>query len=362
MTESLLSFPAPHIHLDGEQRVDLTRDLLQLEVAEGNDGLRTMTARLLAFGPHPDSREDALLYLDGGVFDFGSEIRIEIGAEETADEVFAGVISAIDVEFSEGQEPEVVMRAEDKLMQLRLSRRMHTYEDMSDADIVREIADTNGLGADVDVDGPTYDVVQQWNMSDLAFLRQRAHRLQADVWYGDDQLHFKTRLRRSGADINLVQGNHLIHLCASADLSAQRSAVRVCGYDAQERALIDESAEGDVIQAEAPEGRTGPDILGRVFPGERASYRLRDVPLNAQEARAWARAEMLRRARSFVTIKGTTRGTPQMNVGSMLSLERVGRPFEGGGYYVVGVRHTYDLSHGYRTGFEAERGAVEVAA
>lgn len=71
---------------------------------------------------------------------------------------------------------------------------------------------------------------------------------------------------------------------------------------------------------------------------------------------------MLRRARSFVKIKGTTRGTPEMNVGSTLNLERVGTPFEGGGYYVVGVRHTYDLSCGYRTSFEAQRGAVEVAA
>ena len=35
-----------------------------------------------------------------------------------------------------------------------------------------------------------------------------------------------------------------------------------------------------------------------------------------------------------------------MVVGSRLTLERVGAPFEGDGYYVTRVRHTYDLAHG----------------
>ena len=58
------------------------------------------------------------------------------------------------------------------------------------------------------------------------------------------------------------------------------------------------------------------------------SYRVREVPLVDGEARAWARAEMLRRARGFVTVSGVTRGTPDMVVGSTLTLERVGHPFE----------------------------------
>src|SRR5262249_30767976 len=100
-------------------------------------------------------------------------------------------------------------------------------------------------------------------------------------------------------------------------------------------------------------GRTGPDVLQRAF-GERVSFRVREVPLTSGEARAWARAEMLRRARGFVRVSGTTRGSPDMIVGSKLTLERVGGPFSGDGYYVTRVCHTYG-SHGHRTTFEAER-------
>ena len=44
---------------------------------------------------------------------------------------------------------------------------------------------------------------------------------------------------------------------------------------------------------------------------------------------------MLRRGRSFVTAVGTTRGSPDMVVGSNLSLQSVGAPFDGTGYYVT---------------------------
>jgi phage protein D len=67
---------------------------------------------------------------------------------------------------------------------------------------------------------------------------------------------------------------------------------------------------------------------------------------------------MLRRARRFVTVSGLTRGSPDMVVGSRLTLNQVGQPFEGAGYYATRVRHTYDHGSGLRTYFEAERATV----
>ena len=358
MSESLLNYPAPRLTVDDRLVSQLTRDLVYLKIEESNGGLRTLNARFLAFGPGEESDQENQLYLDGEIFDFGSRISIDIGPENDRRTLFDGVVSAIEAEFEEGHEPEVSVSAEDDLMQLRLTRRMATYENMSDADIAGDIADKNGFGIEADAEGPVYDVVHQWNMSDLAFLRERARRIQADIWFEDGTLYFQTRNRRSGSELTLVQGNHLLHLTACADLSQQRSAVQVCGYDAAQREAIDETAGADTIRTEATGGRTGPDILADVFAGDRISYRLRDVPLNSEEARAWADSEMLRRARSFVTVRGVTRGTPELDVGSRLTLERVGRPFQGDGYYVTSVCHSYDLSRGYRTSFVAERATI----
>lgn len=58
---------------------------------------------------------------------------------------------------------------------------------------------------------------------------------------------------------------------------------------------------------------------------------------------------------------GTTRGTPDMTVGSILDLRAVGKAFDGDGYYVTRVQHTFDLERGLRTHFEAERSTVNLA-
>ena len=357
MTEALLTYAGPVFEIDDDVKADLARDIVRLEIEETTAGLKTMTAYLVAQGRANGSGDQEQLYLDGSVVDFGKKISVVLGATPAAHKVFSGWISGLEANFQEGKDPEVVVFAEDKLMKLRMTRRMKTYENMSDADIASAIAAEHGLTPAVDADGPTYDVVQQWNQSDLAFLRERAREIQAEIWVEDETLHFKSRSKRTATELTLVQGNHLVSVRARADLAHQRTKVKVSGYDATQREQIDEEAGGDAIQAEVSEGMTGPAVLERAF-GERVSYRVREAPLKSGEASDRARAEMLRRARAFVTVVATTRGSADMVVGSKLKLEGTGHPFEGSGYYVTRVCHTYDSS-GFRTHFEAERATIQ---
>jgi len=357
MTEALLTYAGPVFEIDDDVKADLARDIVRLEIEETTAGLKTLTAYLVAQGRASGSGEQEQLYLDGSVVDFGKKISVVLGATPAAHKVFSGWISGLEANFQEGKDPEVVVFAEDKLMKLRMTRRMKTYENMSDADIASAIAAEHGLTPAVDADGPTYDVVQQWNQSDLAFLRERAREIQAEIWVEDETLHFKSRSKRTATELTLVQGNHLVSVRARADLAHQRTKVKVSGYDATQREHIDEEAGGDAIQAEVSEGMTGPAVLERAF-GERVSYRVREAPLKSGEASDRARAEMLRRARAFVTVVATTRGSADMVVGSKLKLEGTGHPFEGSGYYVTRVCHTYDSS-GFRTHFEAERATIQ---
>lgn len=360
MTDPLVYPGTPVFEVDGQVRGELALDVVRLEVEEGTDGLKTFSARFRAYGPRTGSSQEELLYLDGRVFDFGKPIAVSVGPVQNARTVFRGKVSALEASFEVPREPEVVVFAEDELMDLRMTRRTRTYENMSDAGIAEEVASLHGLGAEVDADGPTYDRVQQWNLSDLAFLRARARLIQAEVWVGDGTLRFQSRTRRSAPDVTLVIESDLLCLSLRADLAHQRTSVRVTGYDASARGAIDEEAGSEAIQAEVSGGRTGPDILQASFGG-RVSLRSREVPLTTGEARDWARAEMLRRCRGFVQAVGTTKGTPDLAVGSRITLQRVGAPFEGSGYYATRVRQTYDLVNGYRTYFEAERATVEAA-
>jgi phage protein D len=357
MTEPLLYSAEPVFTIDGSIKGELARDLVRLDVLESTEGLKTLVVRLAGTPAHPDVPDNPEIYLDGSTVDFGKKVEVALGPSGSARTVFRGYLSAIEAVYTESQEPEVVLYAEDRLMELRMTRRFRTWEKMSDADIATQIANEHGLTPQVNADGPTYDVVQQWNQSDLAFLRERALPIQAEVTLDDTTLHFESRTARSGSEITLVAGNQLLEVQVRADLAHQRTKVKVSGYDAQARDQIEEESDGSAIQGEVQGGKTGPDVLQRAF-GERVSHRVRDVPLVDAEATAWARAEMLRRARGFVTAAGTTNGTPDLVVGSKVNLDRVGAPFTGGGYYVTRVHHSYDRDSGFRTRFEAERATV----
>ncbi len=357
MTELLFDVSSPVFEVDGEVRGELARDLLRLEVEESCDGLKHLSAQFVAIGPLPGSDEEGLMYLDGRILDFGKPLLVAIGPLAEQRDIFDGRISAIEFSYADGEYPQVCIRAEDRLMDLRMTRRMHSYEEMSDADMAADIAERHGLAAQVDADGPSYDLIQQWNMSDLAFLRERARLLQAEVWVEGDTLHFTTRERRDGPNLTLTRGREIIRVQARADLAEQRSSIQVSGYDAFDRSSIDESAGADAVQAEIPGGRSGPVVLEQAF-GERISHRVREVPLNATEAADWARAEMLRRARRFVCVQAETNGTPGLTVGSVLDLQGMGGPFDGDGYYVTRVRHNFDSSVGHRTRFDAERATI----
>jgi len=360
MTDPLFAPAGPVFSVNSVTVPSMARDCVRLEIDEGIEGLRTLRLHLFATGAGAAGPPDRMIYLDGGVVDFGKQLKVSLGPDSGQRSVFDGTISAIEAVFDDGQPPLVVLLAEDALMKLRMTRRLCSYTQVTDADIARQIAGKHGLQADVDVDGPRHDVVQQLNQSDLAFLRERARLVQAELWCDGRTLHLRSRPRRTGTELTLVQGNQLLSVRLCADLAHQRSEVHVTGYDASAKDVIDERAGSDVIDAEISGGRSGPKVVDLALGGS-TTLRVRESPLNTAQAEAWAKAEMLRRSRRFVSVVGTTRGSPDMVVGSRLTLQGVGAPFEGAGYYVTRLCHTVDLVRGLRTRFEAERSTVNEA-
>lgn len=344
----------PEIKVDGQACAELARDLVLLQIDEDIDGLKRLAATFVAIGPREGARDEQLNYLDGRVLDFGKELHVAMGPSTAREEMFSGKLSALELSMDQGRAAEVNCLAEDKLMDLRMTRRFKTYEDVSDADLAQQIASQHGLSAATDVSGPTFALVQQWNQSDLAFLRERARRLAADVWIADDKLHMATRDQRNGNAVTLIQGGNLMRVHLAADLAHQRSKVVIGGFDDANQQSIDEEADSTAVAAEVPGGTHGIEVLERAFAA-RVSYRVRDIPLNDREATALARAALLGRARRFVTACGVADGNTAIKVGTRLRLERVSPLFEGDGYYVTRVRHQFDLHAGYRTHFEAER-------
>jgi uncharacterized protein len=351
----------PALQVDGRPVVALARDLLALQIETDLHGLSRLQAVFTATGPDRSGHGAAAMglnWLDGETLDFGRSLAIELGDAADRVRLFEGRISALELRLEPGRSAELSCDAEDALMALRLRRRLHTWENVSEADLLRRIAADHGLAAAPDIDGPTHDAVPQWNQSDLAFLRERARRLAAEIWIEDRTLHMAAREHRDAGSLTLVQGASLQGVALRADLAHQRSAVRVGGWDASAEAEIDETVAADTLAGEAQGGLHGGTVLARAFGDADTTaqtHRVRDVPLRAEHAQAWARAEMQRRGRRFATARGTANGNPALRVGTRLRLERCTPLFDGDGWHVTRTCHRFDTVDGYRTEFEAER-------
>lgn len=337
--------------IDGEDSPDVSQNIHSSFVEETIAGLARCELVLINHG------ESGFLYFDRERFDFGAEIGFSVGMGATETSLFQGVITGLEATYMEGGGVRLTILAEDKLQNLRMTRRTRTFEDVNDEDVMQTIAQEHSLQtAFEDLDGPTHRLLVQTNLSDLAFMRQCARRLNAELWLDGATLHAAPRSARGAEPVSLAYGANLLEFQVRADLAHQCTDLTVAGWDVQAKDAIRETADDGVLGSELTGLSGGGSILADAF-GERKASLVHTTPLSSEEATAVAEARYLERARRFVTGMGVTDGDPRIRVGTTLSLSQLGQMFDGD-YYVVRTCHVISLDRGYQTELEVERAGI----
>jgi uncharacterized protein len=335
----------PKIAVGGQDDAALSQRLMSLLVAETVHGLARCEAVFGNWGASASG--PGYLYFDRKALDFGKTftINVESGA------IFDGRIMGLEGQFPEGRPPLINVLAEDRLQDLRMTRRTRTFKAVTDADVFRQVAGDHGLTADVNVSGPQYAVLAQVNQSDLAFLRERARSIDAEVWVAGKTLTARARGGTAGP-LKLTFKQGLREFTALADLAGQRTAVSVSGWDvAAKDALVHEATES-ILASELTGMDGGAGILASAL-GARKELVAHAVPLSGAEARAQAEAIFKAGARRFVTARGVAETEARLRAGAWVDLQKLG-PLFSGKYYLTEVRHLF-TSQGLRTEFTAER-------
>lgn len=345
----------PAIAVDGADEPRISLDILSALVEETAEGLYRCEITLNNYGS-TDSGEADYRYFGRDTLDFGKPVELRMGPGDPPEAVFEGAITGLEATFPPDGMSRLVILAEDRLQDLRMTRRSRAFEDLSDADIIQQVASDHGLTAEVDFDGPTHRAVAQVNLSDLAFVRQRARCAGAEIWVEGSTLYGKARGDRNGSAIALTYGLNLIAFSVRADLAHQCTELHVAGWDVDAKDAIDESADDGAVSGELDGGEGGSAILSEAF-GTRVATVVHTVPLTSEEARTEATARYLERARRFLTGTGMADGDPRIRVGRVVTMSGLGPLFDGD-YVVVRARHTYDLTYGYRTEFDVERAGL----
>jgi uncharacterized protein involved in type VI secretion and phage assembly len=249
-----------------------------------------------------------------------------------------------------------VIRGYDVAHRLRRGRRTASYNDMTDGDVVRQVARRAGLQVGtVDDDGPTHEHVAQLNSTDWDFLLARGRETGHEVVVQDGKVHWRTPAPAQDAPdavegyddpserLQLTLGTNLVSLRPRLSASDQVPEVVVRGWDMKAKQAVVGRAEASSREAGAA---VGPGELAQTF--DVPTHTVVDRPVTEQgvaDATASACAEAL--ASAHAEAEGIALGDPRLQAGAAVVLAMAGWPYDGK-YVVTSARHVFDAS-GYRT-------------
>jgi len=341
----LPSRPArPTLEIGGERQTTLESALLSMALSDAVDSIARAE---FSFGNWGGSDNPGFQHFDRKILEFGKDVVVKLGDEI----MFDGRIGAITADFPDGGPPTIGVLAEDRLQDLRMTRRSRGFPDKSLGDIVRQIAGEHGLTADVSLSGPTTKLVAQVNQSDLALLYDLARREDAQIWVEGKTLH--AAATRPTDKVELRWAGSLREFHVEADLAHQRTALVAGGWDVSNKEAATHRASDSAISSEVGSLDAGARILASAF-AERVDTVAHGVARDSQEAKAIAEAGFRQLARRFVRGQGTAETRPGLRVGATLALTGLGKLFDGD-YRMTAVTHLFDLMDGQRSEFSCER-------
>ena len=348
----LLTTSRPGIYIAGNHDPRLSGDLVQLETEETLSAPTRCRATFTNVANGPDGRPD-YTYFDLNDFEFGSDLSIFVGVPpDTLYRLFYGRINLIGAQYPDKRAAEIVIEAEDAFQELRMKERTRTFEDVSDEDIVQQIASEYGLSAEINLDSPIHSRVEQLNQSDFSFLLDRVRAAGGVVWMEPNKLIVKKHIDALANPEELEYGAALKQFVVQGDLRNQCTSVGVAGWDIRSKTPIRHSATDAVLDTENT-GKTGGRAFEEAF-GQRLQTLVHDMPDSYEVAERLAGTYYREKAEQFVTGVGIAEPLPGLHVGRAVDIRGVGKLFEGT-YAVTQVRHCFDTTEGLRTEFNVRR-------
>src|ERR1700716_1989189 len=339
----------PDVEIDGTVLAGAMESLLEQVVVDHHQHLPDMFA--VTFH---DPARDVISQLNVNI---GSTVTGKMtppgGSPKT---LIKGEVTGFEAEY-DATRLRTILRGYDLSHRLHRGRQTHTYKNVTDSDIARQVAQRAGLQVGkIDSTSVTYDHVSQANQSDWDFLKSRAREIVSEMGMEDENFYSRKPVQASGAPqkgdyqshthpLQLVFGDDLIEFRPRVTSAEQVSTVKVRGWDpVQKQAVIGSGAAGTV----AVGIKDKPSTLASTFGGPTFTAVNRPLPQQPMvDGAASSIAEIISGA--FAEADGVAVGNPDLKAGSTVSVGVVGAHFEGQ-YTLSGARHVFG-ENGYRTHF-----------
>jgi len=341
----------PFVGIDGTAiRDDLRREIVEAYV---DDHLVLPDSFMVRF------RFDDPALWDNLRARIGQEVEIRSGGlGESADAtLIKAEITSIEALFEHGNRY-LIIKGYDASHRLQSGRKTRSFNNVTDSDLARRIADDAGLQiGTIESTTTVHDHVSQINTTDWDFLRTRAQEIGFKVGVQDGQFTFVAAggsgsgggvLGGVGGGAELTVGDGLLMFRPRVTGAQQVSQVEARGWDMSRKESVTHVASAETSSVSLNESGWTPSDLAQTFGGP--TYLTCELPIATDaEAQSVAEATVAGISSSFAEAEGTAEGNPRLVTGGTVTITGSG-PFDGE-YLVSHSRHRFD-EDGYHTDFE----------
>jgi len=255
--------------------------------------------------------------------------------------LFQGEVVGVERLPQASGEPVIMVRARDRLHRLNQTKQTHEFRDLSDADIVRQLASSAGLqaiAAGPEASTPN-STVHQHEQTDLAFLRERAAAIGYDVFTDRMTLHFEKRRLVPQTIVGCRPDDARLHALlawlASPDGVQQ---VQVRGWDPVKKVEIIGKARQDAIGLSRAASQIEP-------PASIVDLGFVETLQSATAVHGVAKAVLAERTEQDLSAEMAVDGDATLRARAEIVLHGAGDAFNGE-YFVQGVSHRFNRGPG----------------
>lgn len=356
--------PAFQVQVNGSQlQADVSMNIETISVVSMPDTLDTFTFTITNALPTMRWTHTS----DADLFKEGNSVTIAMGYVDDLQPMIEGEITTISPTFPAGGVPAVTISGNTRLHRLRGTNKTKTFQSTTDAQVVQQIAQANGLQAQADDSQIQYDYLIQPNQSDLEFLKQRAARINFEILVQGKTLIFRQAggqpqmytLVWAGVQQAFASGPNNLPLKSFApqlNALAPKSNVQHRAYDvSSKQAFVSNAGPSDQTTTMGG-SQPGSQLPQSAFNSERNEVHVTSPFFSQGEGDQRAKAALNDKAMQTVTGTAETIGIPDLRAGQLVQLAGVGSRFNGQ-YKITQATHTIGAS-GYSTSLNVTRNAI----
>lgn len=285
----------------------------------------------------------------------GTRLQVRVEGTGTGDRppLFAGELTAREHVYEPERGRELRLRAYDLLHRLRKKQTVSAFAEVTVSDLAEELLRDIDLSLNAEEPGPFFSQLIQHQQSDLELLTTIAGQCGLYLTVRDSVAHLLP-LSGIGDATGLHLGRKLLEARVEVNGDPACRSVEAAGW---------RTSHADSHSGRAARPRSGRDVRAEVSPsdvGASGDHTLLDVPASsAEQAEAFAQAELDRRIAREVVLWGVAEGDPALRPGAKIDVTGLERELEGR-YVLAAVTHTIDNALGYLTEFSTDPPAPPV--